>query len=139
MSNTIKPVAIQSTVYWANLTSKNELSGKYQADLSQLSDAAAEALESNGITVRDKGDERGRFITVKSNNPIKAYNTSGDEIGELVGNESKCKAVIGAYDWSFQGRKGRSASLLKMVVTDLNVYDPAAGGASVDVDMEAAL
>ncbi len=43
MSNTIKPVAIQATVYWANLTSKNELSGKYQADLSQLSDAAAEA------------------------------------------------------------------------------------------------
>ena len=137
MTTDVKPIAINATVYWANLQTKNELSNKYQVDLGGLSPAAVQALEERGLTVKNKQDERGDFITVKSNNPMKAYDTHGEEIGALVGNDSKAKAVVGHYDWSFQTRKGRSPSLLKMVVTDLNVYEPSSGGA--EYDMEAAL
>jgi|13_taG_2_1085334.scaffolds.fasta_scaffold02129_9 hypothetical protein len=137
MTTNLRPIALNATLYWANLQSKNELSDKYQVDLGGLSSAAIKALEERGITVKNKDDDRGSFITVKSNNPIKAYDTHGEEIGALVGNDSKAKAVVGHYDWAFQSRQGRSPSLLKMVVTDLNVYEPNVGGA--EFDMEAAL
>jgi hypothetical protein len=46
-----------------------------------------------------------------------------------VGNGSKLKAVIGYYDWtSPMGKKGRSANLAKMVVTDLVVFEKDNGG-----------
>ena len=136
MSET-KPIVLNATAFWANLQSMNELSGKYQVDLGLLSDAAVEALESQGISVRNKEDDRGNFITVKSRNPIKAYDISGEEIGALVGNGSQTKAVIGHYDWTFQSKKGRSPSLLKMVVSDLVVYNPESSVPTAD--MEAAL
>ena len=132
-----KPVVINATAFWANLQSINELSGKYQVDLGGLSTAAVEALECQGISVRNREDDRGNYITVKSRNPIKAYDTSGEEVGALIGNGSGVKAVIGYYDWTFQSKKGRSPSLLKMVVTELSVYNPEASGPSVD--LEAAL
>ena len=143
MSDKPKPITINTTLYWANLTTKNEMSGKYQVDLGQLSDAAVEALQQRGIDVKNKppADEdsvdKGNFITCKSQSPIKAYNTSGDEIGELVGNGSQAKAAIGYYDWTNPaGKKGRSPSILKLVVTELEVYE---SPDSVDVAMEAAL
>jgi hypothetical protein len=134
---TNKPVTISATVFWANLAAKNEMSGKYQVDLGLLSDAAVEALQKQGLQVRNKpDDEKGNYITVKSTNPMKAYNTSGDEIGCLVGNGSKAKAVLGHYDWQFQGKKGRSPSCLKLVITELNEYAPEG---SIDVALEEAL
>jgi hypothetical protein len=43
----------------------------------------------------------------------------------LIANNSKAKAVIGHYDWtSPSGAKGRSPSLMKLVVTDLIQYTP---------------
>ena len=125
----VKPVAIKATAFWACLKDANKLSGKYQVDLGQLSPQAVELLQSMGIKVNDKGDDRGKYITTKSNSPIRAYDTDGDEIHEAVGNGSKLKAVIGYYDWtSPMGKKGRSANLAKMVVTDLVVFEKDTGG-----------
>jgi len=139
MSNVnLKPLPIKGTVYWANLSSKNAMSGKYQFDLGNLSSAAVNALEERGMKPRNKGDDKENFITIKSSNPIRAYNTSGDEIGCLVGNGSTAAAVVGYYDWkSPAGQQGRSPSCLKLVITDLNEYTEEGGG--VDFDLEAAL
>lgn len=132
-----KPLPIKATIYWANLSVKNSMSNKYQFDMGNLSSGAVSALEERGLKPRNKGDEKGDFITVKSNNPIRAYNTSGDEISCLVGNGSEATAVIGHYDWkSPAGQSGRSPSCLKLVITDLNEYS---AEGEVDFDLEAAL
>ena len=55
----VKPVAIKATAFWACLKDANKLSGKYQIDLGQLSPQAVELLQSMGIKVNDKGDDRG--------------------------------------------------------------------------------
>jgi hypothetical protein len=142
MSDKPKPITINTTIYWANLATKNELSGKYQVDLGSLSDAAVEALQQRGIDVKNKPSsgedavDKGNYITCKSESPIKAYNTAGDEISELVGNGSTAKAAIGYYDWEFQKKKGRSPSILKLIITELEVYESVD---SLDVAMEAAL
>tara|TARA_R110001592_G_scaffold274011_1_gene540971 strand:+ start:4476 stop:4883 length:408 start_codon:yes stop_codon:yes gene_type:complete len=132
----VKPTTLKTTLFWANLSTKNEMSGKYQVDLSNLSDAAISALEERGLQVKSKDDDRGSFITVKSTNPIRAYNSSGDEISCLVGNGSQATVALGHYDWDFQGKKGRSPSCLKLVINDLNEYSPEG---SVDVSLEEAL
>lgn len=126
-------IKIKADVYWAQLNKINEMSNKYQVNLCNLSDAAVEALEAMGVSVsigEDKKADMGRYITCKSNNPIRAYDTDGDEISELIGNGSKAKAVVGSYEWKYKNKKGTSPSLKKLVITNLVEY--ASDGGSID-------
>jgi len=137
--NEAKPVTVNAEMMWSNLNEVNRMSGKFQVDLAQLSKAAVEALEMQGLNIRSK-DGQGSYITCKSSHPIRIYDTDGAEIqGILVGNGSKAKAVISTYDWkSPAGQAGRSPTLLKLVVTDLIPYS---GGAAevAEVNLEEAL
>lgn len=120
----MKPLAVKAKAFWACTQDKNKLSNKYQIDLAGLSDQAADLLKQRGISVKKvDGDDRGNYITVKSNNPIKAYDTSGTEIGALIGNGSTLKALVGYYDWEFSGKRGRSPSAVKIIVEDLVIYE----------------
>jgi len=115
-----KPIQIRAKLYWANLAKVNEMSGKYQVDLGNLSGAAIKALETLGLEVKNKGDEREFFITCKSQHAIRAYNKDSSEITDrLVGKGSEGIAVIGAYAWSFKNKKGISPSIKKLTVTTL--------------------
>lgn len=132
MTQTVK---IKADVMWANLEKPNEMSGKYQVDLANLSDAAVSALEDMGLSVRSK-ESHGYFITCKSNNPIKAFSKDGEQInGTIVGNGSTAIAVIGTYDWKFKNKEGRSASLRRLVIDKLEVYGDDVGEAVMaDID-----
>lgn len=134
MSNT-DSVAVAGTIYWAFLDRVNDMSGKYQVDVGNLSAKAVSALEDMGIRVSNKGDDKGDFITLKSNNPIRVAFAAGVEEADssMVGNGSKAKVAVGYYDWKFRGKAGRSPSLKKMVITDLVVYG-GADGAGADID-----
>lgn len=116
-------VPVAATIYWANLNRKNEMSGKYQVDLGNLSEKAVNALEMLGISVNNKGDDRANFITVKSNYPIDPEFANSDPVDSgMVGNGTKANVAIGYYDWEFRGKKGRSPSIKKMRITELHVY-----------------
>lgn len=127
-------IKINATVEWANLSIPNEMSGKYQVDLCNLTESAVEGLSEMGIEARYREDkaEKGYYITCKSSRPIKAYDTNGKEIDELVGNGSKATAIVGFYEWEFKKKKGISPSLQKLVISDLVVYE------SPEDDLEAA-
>jgi hypothetical protein len=134
MSDKLK---IKATVYWASLNRKNEMADAYTVDLCNLSDKAVAALEDMGISVQenlDKKPEQGKYITCKSQRPIKAFDTDGDEIVEDIGNGSKAICMIGSYAWTYKNKKGVSPSLAKLVVTDLVAY--ADGGGSISADDE---
>lgn len=118
-------VKIKADVMWANLDKPNEMSGKYQVDLCNLSDPAVQALESMGLTVRQKED-KGYFITCKSNQPIRPFDKSGDAIeGVAVGNGSKAIAMVGSYAWTWKNKEGVSPSLKKLVIDELVTYEDA--------------
>lgn len=128
-------VKIKADVMWAQLDKVNEMSGKYQVNLCNLSDAAVVALEEMGISVPDK-EGQGRYITCKSANPIKAFDNDGVELaGVKIGNGSKAKAIITSYEWKYKNKKGVSPSLRKLVITDLVEY----GGGKADLDDEEVL
>ena len=120
-------VKIKATLFWCQHNRVNDMSGKYQIDLCELSDAAVAALEGIGIDVKQK-DGLGRYITCKSNKPIKVVDTDGDEIDEDIGNGSKAKAVVSSYEWKYKNKKGVSPSLKKLVVTEHVEFGGGSGG-----------
>jgi hypothetical protein len=133
MSDKLK---IKATVNWAFLNRKNEMADAYTVDLCNLSDKAVAALEDMGISVQEnleKRPEHGKYITCKSQKPIKAFDTDNDEIVEDVGNGSKAICMIGSYAWTYKNKKGVSPSLAKLVITDLVVF---AGGGNISADDE---
>ena len=133
MSDKLK---IKATVYWAFTSRKNEMADCYTVDLCNLSDKAAAALEDMGIPVQENAEkkpEQGKYITCKSQRPIKAFDTDNAEIDEDIGNGSKSICMVGTYPWTYKNKKGISASLAKLVITDLVAY---AGGGSLSADDE---
>jgi len=137
MSEEKKRVKVKAGIYWCFHNKVNEMSGDYQINLCNLSEAAVEAFEEMGIPVQTgegKKEEMGKYITCKSKKPIKVFDAEGDEITESIGNGSKGKAIVGSYDWTFKNKKGTSASLGKLVITDLIEYANAAGNLNDDED-----
>jgi hypothetical protein len=137
MTDEKKKVKIKCDIYWAQLNKMNDLSGAYQVNLCNLSDAAAEALEEMGLSINQDSEKKadmGKYITCKSKNkPMKAFDADGDEITEDIGNGSKAKALVGTYNWTYKNKKGLSPSLIKLVVTDLVEYT---GAGNIDADDE---
>ena len=132
----IKPVKLTAEIQWAFFDKVSEMSGKYQVDLTNLSEQAVKALESMGIAVRKREDkpEKGWFVTVKSNNPIKPVDEKGNHITAIVANGSKATALVSAYQWKWKNKEGISPSLMKIVITDLKEYNPEGGSSVADMD-----
>lgn len=126
MANLEKPIKFEAEVQWAFFNKKSEMSGKYQVDLTNLSEGAVKALQDAGLEPRQREDkpEKGWFITAKSNYEIKPIDNSGTEITDAVGNGSRAIALIKPYEWSWKNKKGVSPSLVKIIITDLKVYNP---------------
>ena len=93
MTEEIKPVKIKGTVYWASLKKVNQMSGNYQVDIGELSEAAVKALEAMGVTALHK-DTQGCYITCKSRYEILAVDEDGDLITEDIVNGSKAVGRI---------------------------------------------
>jgi hypothetical protein len=136
MTEEVKAIKIKADVFWCQHDKVNDMSGKFQLNLCNLSDAAVAAFEQMGISVQigeDKKADMGKYITCKSEKPIRVYDTDGDEIvGTQIGNGSKAKALVGSYDWTYKNKKGVSPALRKLVITDLVEY--AAAGGNLDDD-----
>lgn len=113
-------------LYWPFLYERNQLSQKFQVDLSNLTDDQIAKIEEAGVQIRNKQDERNAFVTCKSSKyEIKPYDKNGDVIPAdvKVGNGSKANLMVKPYGWkSPTGQKGISLGIVKMVVTDLNEY-----------------
>jgi stalled ribosome alternative rescue factor ArfA len=122
-----KPVTVKATVMWCNHNKINEMSEKYQLELTNLSDNAVKALESIGLEVRKREDkpEKGFYITCKSVRQMdKIFDKTGASLIDVaIGNGSTGTAVVGTYEWAFKNKKGLSASLIKMTIDNLVAYD----------------
>lgn len=132
---------IKAEIKWAFLHKPNEKAGnKYTVDLCNLSDRAVEALQKRGVKVNHK-EGSGNFITCKSKHPIRAYDDGGAEIDAdvKVGNGSKGICTLDFYEWTYLGKKGWSASVKKLVITDLIEYKSAADREEFAIDLDEAL
>jgi len=123
MSNN-KVFKVQGELMWVSSDKVNEMSGKYQADVCNLSAAAIKAIEEVGGKVANRPDkpEKGFYVTVKSNYAIPVVDGNGAQILDKVGNGSKGIVVIQPYEWTFKGKKGVGLGAAKIVVKELVTY-----------------
>jgi hypothetical protein len=120
MQNVNQAIKIQAVAYWFSFLEKNEMSDKYQVDVSQLSETQVDRLESLGINVKNKGDDRGYFVTAKSTNRApRVEDSEGFSMTEPVGNGSKVTFIIKPYDYNFKGKVGVGVGLSKARIDDL--------------------
>ena len=134
VEKTDKPIKLRAVLKWAYLDRVNDLSNAYQVNLTQLTPAAVKALEGLGLEAKHD-EEDGFFVVAKSKNyPIEAQLPDGSRLGEgvSVGNGTEAIAIVGAYDWTFKNKSGRSPAIKKLVITNLVEYN--AGGDYDDAD-----
>tara|TARA_R110000765_G_scaffold216623_2_gene321229 strand:- start:305 stop:754 length:450 start_codon:yes stop_codon:yes gene_type:complete len=131
---------ISGKAYWAAITSPNTtFEPKWQIDITL--DAAAKAkVEADGLTIRNKGDDRGDFVSLKRN----VTRASGQENQQptlkdrsnrtmdnvMIGNGSDVNVKYRPYDTNWKGKAGKNADLQEIQVVNLISY-----GDSEDFDV----
>lgn len=132
--NDLKQVKIAAVIAFAkNMTVPNTAFNpdetRVECTLTQLSDAAVEALTGLGVKVktRDAMPELGRYVASKSKFQFEPVDEDGNKIDPAkVGNGSKVVALVSAWDHKMAKMHGKSVRIHKLIVTDLKVYDPEA-------------
>ena len=117
---------IEATAFWFSFLEKNEMSDKYQVDISELSEPQVDRLEGMGINVKNKGDDRGYFVTAKSvKYAPRVDDVDGFKMSDPVGNGSKCTFVVRPYDYNFKGKAGVALGISKARVNELVKFESA--------------
>lgn len=125
---TVKLVDVE--LQWACLNHTNDLSGKYQVDLVNLTEENQNKLLSLGpvrLRTRDDKPEKGTFITAKSIHPILSVDASGAPVTAKVANGSRGNVVCSVFAFKRKSPDGQThgLSIAKLIVTDLKEFEPA--------------
>ena len=104
----------------------NTDNGRYECTIGNISDDDAAKLTGLGIKVKHK-DAMGNFIVAKSKYLFKPTGEDLKEIPiDLLGNGSKCVAVVGSYAHRMSSKHGNAPSLKAITVTEVKTYVPEA-------------
>ena len=138
---------ISGTAYWAAITNPNttfDSDGVWTVDVANLDKKNLDMVKKDGLTVKNKGDDRGDFVTVKRKVRRKdgSLNRAPDLVdgqkrtmtNTLIGNGSKVNVHYTTYEGEFKGRAGVSADLRAVQVVELIPYNTEADEAFDVVD-----
>ena len=127
---------LKGNAYWASIVSPNttfDSDGVWSIDVGNLDKKNTDKAKADGLSVKNKGDDRGDFVTVKRKVRRKDGNMNkAPEVvdagkramsGTLIGNGSEVNVLYSTYDWEFKGRSGTSADLRAVQVTNLVPYN----------------
>ena len=138
---------ITGTAYWAAITNPNttfDSDGIWSIDVANLDKKNLEMVKKDGLAIKNKGDDRGDFVTVKRRVRRKdgSLNRAPDLVdgqkrtmtNTLIGNGTKVNVHYTTYEWEFKGRAGVSADLRAVQVVELIPYNTEADEAFDVVD-----
>ena len=126
---------IAGTAYWASVITpitKFDSDGVWTIDVGNLDDLNKKKAQKDGLTVKNKGDEKEDFVTIKR----KVRNNKGNLNRQpnvvdankrlvtetMIGNGSKVNVLYEPFEWNFGGKTGVSADLRAVQVTELVPY-----------------
>ena len=133
----LKPVKITAELFWSKWMAEfnkafNTDNDRYECTLGNISDDDAAKLTSLGIKVKHK-DSMGNFIVAKSKYLFKPTGEDLKEVPiDLLGNGSKCTAIVGSYPHRMSSKHGNAPSLKAITVTEVKTYVPEATTADDD-------
>ena len=134
MTEQIKNRIISGTAYWASIVSPNTTFDphRWEINVCNLSDETKAMVEEDGLSIKNKGDDRGDFVTIKrnltrkdggTNDAPKVVDSNNSPMhNTLIGNGSLVNVKYRPYSWSYGNRKGVSADLMAVQVVDLVEY-----------------
>ena len=126
---------ISGTAYWASVITPNtkfDADGVWTIDVGNLDDLNKKKAQKDGLTIKNKGDEKDDFVTIKRKvrnakgnlnrqpNVVDANKTLITET--MIGNGSKVNVLYEPFEWNFGGKTGVSADLRAVQVTELVPY-----------------
>ena len=127
---------LKGNAYWASIVSPNttfDSDGVWSIDVANLDEKNINVAKDDGLDVKNKGDDRGSFVTVKRkvrrkdgnmNKQPEVVDASKRNIAStLIGNGSEVNVLYSTYEWEFKGRSGVSADLRAVQVTNLIPYN----------------
>ena len=116
---------ISGKAFWTKLNRKDEYSDKYQMDIGDLSDKSKEVLTSHGVKLKNKNDDRGEFITARTQYLVPVIDSDKKVIDSdtLIGNGSSVRVKVDFNKTHpFVEKYGTSMYLKKVQVTELVEY-----------------
>ena len=116
---------ISGKAFWTKLNRKDEYSDKYQLDVGDLSDKSKEVLASHGVKLKNKNDDRGEFITARTQYLVPVIDSDKKTIDRdtLIGNGSSVRVKVDFNkNHPFAEKYGTSMYLKKVQVTELVEY-----------------
>jgi hypothetical protein len=126
------PIYITGKCHYASITEPNTKFDPVWSIQVEVNDDNRSVVESAGLPIANKGDERGDFVTIKR----KVYRKDGSERqapivkdsqnnlwnGKLIANGSLVNVKAIPYDWNYAGKSGVSADLAAVQVVDFIEY-----------------
>jgi len=130
---------LSGKVYWASIQQPNTTyEPEWGLDLI-VDDNNRKAIEADGLTIKNKGDERGDFVHIRqkttrrdgsANEAPEVMDGQKQPFDQLVGNGSVCNVMYTPFHWDMNGKSGVSPLLKAVQVVNLVPY---AGGEDFDV------
>ena len=122
---------ITGKAYWAHVQNPNtSFEPEYSIDIC-VDDNNRAAIEADGLTIKNKGDERGDFIHIRQrvarrdgtqNDAPIVVDAQKNPTDKLVGNGSIVNVLYSPYSWEMNGKAGVTPILKKIQVVDLVSY-----------------
>ena len=130
---------LKGNAYWASIANPNttfDSDGVWSLDVANLDEKHIKIAKDDGLDIKNKGDDRGSFVTVKRrvrrkdgslNKQPEVVDASKKNIAStLIGNGSEVNVLYSTYEWEFKGRSGVAADLRAVQVTNLIPYNVSA-------------
>ena len=122
---------ITGKAYWAHVQNPNtSFEPEYSIDIC-VDDNNRAAIEADGLTIKNKGDERGDFVHIRQrvarrdgtqNDAPIVVDAQKNPTDKLVGNGSIVNVLYSPYSWEMNGKAGVTPILKKVQVVDLVSY-----------------
>lgn len=135
---------LNGKAYWASVVTPNttfDEDGVYSIDLA-VDEENKKSAVTEGLSIKNKGDERGDFVTIKRKAKRKdgSLNRAPDIMDNmkrplqntLIGNGSTVNVLFKTYEWNHKptNRSGKSADLQAVQVVNLIPYEGSNSAAS---------
>ena len=126
---------ISGIAYWAAITNPNttfDSDGVWSVDICNLDEKSLATVKNDGLILKNKGDERGDFVTIKRKvmrkdgterkAPIVKDSQNNMWDDKLIANGSLVNVKAIPYEWNYAGKSGVSADLAAVQVVDFIEY-----------------
>ena len=135
------PIYITGKCHYASITEPNTKFEPVWSIQVEVNEDNRPIIEKAGLSVANKGDDRGDFVTIKRKvlrkdgtqrqGPVVKDSQNNNWDGKLIANGSTVNVKAVPFEWSYAGKSGVSADLAAVQVVDFIEYS--SGGDDFEV------